>query len=77
MLHRHVRKFSACTLAYTRTCTVMYMSTGRLCIAPDTIAYAKVSGADRIAWRTQLHLTTAPSKVRQFLRKIYNFSLNF
>ena len=27
------------------------------CIAPDTIAYAKVSGADSIAWRTQLHLT--------------------
>ena len=29
------------------------------CIAPDTIAYAKVSGADSIAWRTQLHLTPA------------------
>ena len=26
-------------------------------VAPDTIAYAKVSGADSIAWRTQLHLT--------------------
>ena len=23
----------------------------------DTIAYAKVSGVDNIAWRTQLHLT--------------------
>ena len=30
------------------------------CIAPDTIAYAKVSGADSIAWRTQLHLTPVP-----------------
>ena len=29
------------------------------CIAPHTIAYAKVSGADCIAWRTQLHLTPA------------------
>ena len=29
------------------------------CIAPDTIAYAKVSGADIIALRTQLHLTPA------------------
>ena len=28
------------------------------CIAPDTIAYAKVSGADSIADRTQLHLTS-------------------
>ena len=30
------------------------------CIAPDTIAYAKVSGAVSIAWRTQLHLTGRP-----------------
>ena len=29
------------------------------CKAPDTIAYAKVSGADSIAWRTKLHLTPA------------------
>ena len=29
------------------------------CIAPDTIAYAGESGADSIAWRTQLHLTGA------------------
>ena len=34
------------------------------CIAPDTIAYAKVSGADSIAWRTQLHLT--PGNVHGF-----------
>ena len=30
-----------------------------ICIAPDTIAHAKVSGEDSIAWRTQLHLTPA------------------
>ena len=33
------------------------------CIAPDTIAYAKVSGSDSIAWRTQLHLTTSQNGV--------------
>ena len=51
-------RFSACTLAYARTyiqsCTC---PPDGFCIAPDTIAYAKVSGADSIAWRTQLHLT--------------------
>ena len=40
---------------------LMYMSCtcslDGFCIAPDTIAYAKLSGADSIAWRTQLHLT--------------------
>ena len=43
--------------------TVMYMSTGHFCIAPDTIAYAKVSRADSIAWRTQLHLISASGSV--------------
>ena len=30
---------------------------GAFCVAPDTIACAKVSGADSIAWWTQLPLT--------------------
>ena len=34
--------------------------TDGFCLALDTIAYAKVSGTDSIAWRTQLHLTGAP-----------------
>ena len=33
------------------------------CIAPDTIAYAKVSGAESIAWRTQLHLTPVSEEI--------------
>ena len=43
--HIHVQSFT-------------YLPDG-FCIAPDTISYAKVSGADSIAWRTQLHLTPA------------------
>ena len=35
------------------------------CIAPDTIAYAKVSGAERIAWRTQLHLTPVSDVIHE------------
>ena len=55
-----IRRFSACMLlTRAHTCTVMYMSNGRILHSPDTIAYAKVSGADSIAWRTQLHLTPA------------------
>ena len=47
MLHI-VRRFSACTLI----CTAMSCLPGGFCITPDTFAYAKVFGADSIAWRT-------------------------
>ena len=40
-----------------RSLTRAHTYAGRFCIAPDTIAYAKVSRADSIAWHTQLHLT--------------------
>ena len=57
MLHiTYVGSVHARSLTRAHTCTVMYMS-AVFCITPDTIAYAKVSGADNIAWRTQLHLT--------------------
>ena len=45
------------SLTRAHTYTVMYMSAGRFLHSPDTTAYAKVSGADSIAWRTRLHLT--------------------
>ena len=57
-VHVAVRRFTACMLAKART--YMYMYAGRFWTAPDTIAYAKVSGEDSIAWRTQMHLTPAP-----------------
>ena len=65
-----IRRFSACTLAYTRT--YMYMSTGRFLHSLDTIAYAKVSGADSIVWWTQLHLT--PVKTRWAGRSLSQMS---
>ena len=52
-----VTSVHACSLntrAHTCTCPP-----DGFCIAPDTIAYAKVSGADSVARRTQLHLTPA------------------
>ena len=52
------------SVAYAHTCTLthihVYRYVLRFCIATDTIAYyAKVSGADSIAWWTRLHLTPA------------------
>ena len=44
----------ACLRAHIQSCTCPPDS---FCITPDMIAYAKVSGADSIEWRTQLHLT--------------------
>ena len=45
--------------ARVRKCIVHYCTCppDGFCIARDTIAYAKVTGADSIALRTQLHLT--------------------
>ena len=48
---------------YVQSCTC---PPDGFCIAPDTIAYAKVSGADSIAWRTQLHLTPALFKAQEY-----------
>ena len=53
----YIRRLSACRLARTvhvQSCTCQ---PDGFCTAPDTIAYAKVSGVDSIAWPTQLHLT--------------------
>ena len=40
------------------------------CIAQDTIAHTKVSGADSIAWRTQLHMTPAYDSLRDVRLKL-------
>ena len=75
----HIRRFSACILAYARTYIVQsctYPPDGS-CIAPDTIAYAKVSGADSIAWRTQMHLTPAlQQQIESFHFKYNNKKIN-
>ena len=55
----HIYRLSASMLAYIHVQSCSCPPDG-FCIALDTIAYAKVSGADSIAWRTQLHLTPVP-----------------
>ena len=55
MLHIRVQCMHACLHAHMHVQS--YMSTGRILHSPDMIAYAKVCGADSIAWRTQLHVT--------------------
>ena len=59
-------RFSACTFAYARTYMYSHVHVRRtvFAITPDTIAYAKVSGADNIAWQTQLHLTPGFTEVK-------------
>ena len=69
----HIHRFSACTLAYARTYIHVQSRTcppDGFCIATDTIAYAKVSGADSIAWRTQLHPTPARRDIYMYM--VYN-----
>ena len=64
----HILWFSACTLVYIRVHIHVQSCTCQpdgFCIAPDTIAYAKVSGADSIAWRTQLHQTPVLYRLHQ------------